>query len=81
MYSFQATGKKCTVTGYGYMGESKLTTFPRRRIFSQIDMSKLFLHFGEYTESLVVDMVASVDIVTRLFPLHRHQISVRSPNC
>ena len=28
--SFQATGKKCTVTGYGYMGESKSTLiFPR----------------------------------------------------
>ena len=27
---FQATGKKCTVTGYGYMGESKSTLiFPR----------------------------------------------------
>ena len=51
MYSFQATGKKCTVTGYGYMGESKLTTLPRRRIFSQIDMSKLLLHFGEYLQS------------------------------
>ena len=52
MYSFQATGKKCTVTGYGYMGESKLTTLPRRRIFIQMDMSKLFLHFGEHLQSL-----------------------------
>ena len=51
MYSFQATGKKCTVTGYGYMGESKLITLLRRRIFSQIDMSKLLLHFGEYLQS------------------------------
>ena len=25
--SFQATGKKCTVTGYGYMGESKSAQF------------------------------------------------------
>ena len=32
--SFQATGKKCTVTGYGYMGESKSTLiFPRMLYF------------------------------------------------